>query len=141
VDGLRRAAPQKMETRFRHPVDPAGLSAVPGVTVTAIDGPRVTLDVTGDIGPVLRVIASHDPAGMALYTLAVVALYPSFKDSTSLDSLSGSTAAALLGVTRQLTSPGGWLNGNMRTAAWTMSSREIVPQGTRAAGSRACPAM
>jgi hypothetical protein len=23
----------------------------------------VTLDVTGDIGPVLRVIASHDPAG------------------------------------------------------------------------------
>jgi len=52
-------------------------------------------------------------AGMALYTLVVVALYPSFKDSTSLDSLSGSTAAALLGVTGQLTSPGGWLNGNI----------------------------
>jgi ABC-2 type transport system permease protein len=50
---------------------------------------------------------------MALYTLVVVALYPSFKDSTSLDSLSGSTAAALLGVTGQLTSPGGWLNGNI----------------------------
>ena len=33
-------------------------------------------------------------AGMALYTLVVVALYPSFKNSTSLDSLSGSTAAA-----------------------------------------------
>jgi ABC-2 type transport system permease protein len=52
-------------------------------------------------------------AGMALYTLAVVALYPSFKNSTSLDSLSGSTAAALFGVTGQLTSPGGWLNGNI----------------------------
>jgi ABC-2 type transport system permease protein len=52
-------------------------------------------------------------AGMALYTLVVVALYPSFKDSASLDSLSGSTAAALLGVTGQLTSPGGWLNGNI----------------------------
>jgi ABC-2 type transport system permease protein len=52
-------------------------------------------------------------AGMALYTLAVVALYPSFKSSTSLDSLSGSTAAALFGVTGQLTSPGGWLNGNI----------------------------
>ncbi len=64
MDGLRRAAPQKMEIRFRHPVDPAGLSAVPGVTVTAADGARVTLDVTGDIGPVLRVIASHDPAGL-----------------------------------------------------------------------------
>jgi len=52
-------------------------------------------------------------AGMALYTLVVVALYPSFKNSTSLDSLSGSTAAALFGVTRPLTSPGGWLNGNI----------------------------
>ena len=52
-------------------------------------------------------------AGMALYTLVVVALYPSFKDSTSLNSLSGSTAAALFGVTGPLTSPGGWLNGNI----------------------------
>jgi ABC-2 type transport system permease protein len=52
-------------------------------------------------------------AGMALYTLAVVALYPSFKNSASLNSLSGSTAAALFGVTGKLTSPGGWLNGNI----------------------------
>jgi ABC-2 type transport system permease protein len=52
-------------------------------------------------------------AGMALYTLIVVALYPSFKNSTSLDSLSGSTAAALFGVTGKLTSSGGWLNGNI----------------------------
>ena len=51
--------------------------------------------------------------GMALYTLVVVALYPSFKNSTSLDSLSGSTAAALFGVTGPLTSPSGWLNGNI----------------------------
>ena len=52
-------------------------------------------------------------AGLALYTLVVVALYPSFKNSASLNSLSGSTAAALFGVTGQLTSPGGWLNGNI----------------------------
>jgi len=52
-------------------------------------------------------------AGMALYTLIIVALYPSFKNSASLDSLSGSTAAALFGVTGRLTSPGGWLNGNI----------------------------
>ncbi|MGB6454989.1 MAG: ABC transporter ATP-binding protein [Streptosporangiaceae bacterium] len=64
VDGLRRAAPQKMEVRFRRPVDPADLSAVTGVNVTASDGPRVTLDVTGEIGPVLKVIASHDPVGL-----------------------------------------------------------------------------
>jgi ABC-2 type transport system permease protein len=52
-------------------------------------------------------------AGMALYTLVVVALYPSFRDSTSLDSLSGSTAGALLGITGRLTSPAGWLNANI----------------------------
>lgn len=50
---------------------------------------------------------------MALYTLVVVALYPSFKNSTSLNGLAGSTAAALFGVTGPLTSPGGWLNGNI----------------------------
>ena len=64
VDGLRRAAPQKMEVRFRHPVDPAELRTVRGVTVTASDGPRVTLEVAGEVGPVLKVIASHDPVDL-----------------------------------------------------------------------------
>jgi beta-exotoxin I transport system ATP-binding protein len=61
VDGLRRAAPVKMEVRFRHTADLAALRAVAGVTITTADGPRVELDVTGDVGPVLTVIASHDP--------------------------------------------------------------------------------
>ena len=52
-------------------------------------------------------------AGMALYALVVVVLYPSFKHQTSLNSLSGSTAAALFGITGPLTSPGGWLNANI----------------------------
>ena len=52
-------------------------------------------------------------AGMAVYTLVVVALYPAFKNQTSLNSLSGSTAAALLGITGSLTSPAGWLNANI----------------------------
>ncbi len=53
--------------------------------------------------------------GMALYTLVVVALYPAFKQSASLDKLvkSDSTAAALFGVTGTLSSSGGWLNGNI----------------------------
>src|SRR5215475_2747632 len=38
VEGLRRAAPQKMEVRFARPVDPADLSALAGMTVTARDG-------------------------------------------------------------------------------------------------------
>jgi ABC-2 type transport system ATP-binding protein len=64
VEGLRRAAPQKMDVRFRRPVDRAELSSLRGVTVTAVDGPRMTLDVTGEIGPVLRVIAGHDPVDL-----------------------------------------------------------------------------
>lgn len=64
VDGLRRAAPQKDGDPLPAPVHAAALSAVTGVTVTSSDGPRVTLDVTGEIGPVLRVIASHDPVDL-----------------------------------------------------------------------------
>ena len=64
VDGLRRATPQRMEVRFRRPVDPADLRALTGVTVTACDGPRMTIDVTGEIGPVLTVIANHDPVDL-----------------------------------------------------------------------------
>ena len=64
VDGLRRAAPRKVEIRFRHPVDPGDLSAVEGVTVTAADGPYVSLDVNGDIGPVLQLIAGRDPVDL-----------------------------------------------------------------------------
>lgn len=52
-------------------------------------------------------------AGIAVYCLVVVALYPTFKNQTSLNGLSGSTAAALFGVTGQLTSSGGWLNANI----------------------------
>ena len=78
VDGLRRAAPQKMEIRFRHPVDPAGLSGVPGVTVTAADGPQLALDVTGDIGPALRVIASLDPAGLTARPASLDELFLGF---------------------------------------------------------------
>ncbi len=53
--------------------------------------------------------------GMAVYTLVVVAMYPAFKTSTSLDKLiaSDSTAAALFGVTGPISTTGGWLNGNI----------------------------
>jgi beta-exotoxin I transport system permease protein len=53
--------------------------------------------------------------GMAVYALAVVAMYPAFRTSTSLDKLiqNDSTAAALFGVTGRISSSGGWLNGNI----------------------------
>jgi ABC-2 type transport system permease protein len=52
--------------------------------------------------------------GMALYALVIVALYPAFKDQTSIDNLvrSGAGIAALFGISGSLTSPGGWLNAN-----------------------------
>jgi ABC-2 type transport system permease protein len=53
--------------------------------------------------------------GLALYTLAVVAIYPSFKGDSSLDKLvqSDPTMMAAFGVTGSLTSPVGWLNANI----------------------------
>jgi beta-exotoxin I transport system permease protein len=53
--------------------------------------------------------------GMAVYTLVVVALYPAFKDSSSLDKLiqSDSTISALFGVSGPISTSGGWLNGNL----------------------------
>ena len=56
-------------------------------------------------------------AGMGLYALVVVALYPAFEHSSSLDTMirSDRTAAALFGVTGSLSSSAGWLNGNIYT--------------------------
>jgi beta-exotoxin I transport system permease protein len=53
--------------------------------------------------------------GMVVYTLVVVALYPAFKNSSSLDRLikDDSTISALFGVNGPISSPGGWLNGNV----------------------------
>jgi beta-exotoxin I transport system permease protein len=70
----------------------------------------VRLDVSGR----WRSLVGYS-AGMALYALVVVALYPAFKGSTSLDNLvkADSTAAALFGVSGSLTSSGGWLNANI----------------------------
>jgi ABC-2 type transport system ATP-binding protein len=64
VDGLRRKAPQKLEVRFRRPVDLAELKTLPGVTITAAEGPFLSLDVIGEIGPVLRYIADRDPVDL-----------------------------------------------------------------------------
>jgi beta-exotoxin I transport system permease protein len=53
--------------------------------------------------------------GLALYVLVVVALYPAFEHSSSLDKFvtDDATAAALFGVTGPLSTSGGWLNGNI----------------------------
>ncbi|MEO7555184.1 MAG: ABC transporter permease subunit [Acidimicrobiales bacterium] len=56
-------------------------------------------------------------AGIAIYALVIVALYPSFENDTSLNKFTSdsSTIAALFGATGSITSPSGWLNANLYT--------------------------
>ncbi len=61
VEGLRRQTPQTIEARFASPFPASALDGLEGVQRVRADGSRVTLQVVGDLGPVLRVIADHDP--------------------------------------------------------------------------------
>jgi len=61
VQGLRRGTPEKLDVRFSSTVDPAAFAALAGVTVTSCEQSHMTLEVTEEIGPVLTLIASHDP--------------------------------------------------------------------------------
>jgi len=53
--------------------------------------------------------------GMAVYAFVIVALYPTFKDDSSLNEFTkgGSKLAALFGASGPLTTPPGWLNANV----------------------------
>jgi beta-exotoxin I transport system ATP-binding protein len=64
VEHLRRSAPRKVEARFGRSVDRSLFEGIEGVTITAHDGARVALQVSGEIGPVLKVIADHDPVDL-----------------------------------------------------------------------------
>ena len=54
-------------------------------------------------------------AGLAAYAFILVAMYPSVRSDTSLGDLTANnpTVGALLGVEGSLTSPPGWVNGNL----------------------------
>jgi ABC-2 type transport system permease protein len=53
--------------------------------------------------------------GLALYTIVVVVLYPSFKDATDLDQLLAQQPglSALFGISGSITTPDGWLSANL----------------------------
>ena len=61
VEHLRESAPQTVHARFARPVAPTLFAAIDGVSVSSCDRNAVQLEVTGAIGPLLRVIADHDP--------------------------------------------------------------------------------
>ncbi len=50
-----------MQLRFKAPVQATVFASLDGVQHVALDGDRVTLHVTGELAPLLRVIADHDP--------------------------------------------------------------------------------
>jgi ABC-2 type transport system ATP-binding protein len=64
VERLRASTPRTMRARFAGPIDPALFAGLDGVSVTACGGDTIQLEVTGAIGPVLRVIAGHDPVDL-----------------------------------------------------------------------------
>ncbi len=53
--------------------------------------------------------------GAGVYLLLVVAVYPSFKHDSSINTMieANPAAAAAFGITGSITSPSGWLSGNM----------------------------
>jgi ABC-2 type transport system ATP-binding protein len=61
VNELRQRAPQTIELRFATPVAPAVFEAVPGVRQVTAEGNTVSLQTTGQLAELLRVIADHNP--------------------------------------------------------------------------------
>jgi ABC-2 type transport system ATP-binding protein len=61
IEGLRRQAPQTIELRFAAPVPATAFESLDGVQRVSSQGDRVTLQTTGRLAGLLRVIADHDP--------------------------------------------------------------------------------
>jgi beta-exotoxin I transport system ATP-binding protein len=64
VEALRRSAPRRILVEFRGAAQADSFPAIDGVTVVACEGTRLTLQVTGSIGPVLRAIAEREPVDL-----------------------------------------------------------------------------
>jgi ABC-2 type transport system ATP-binding protein len=61
VEQLRTKAPQTIELRFARAVPAATFESLAGVERVTARGERITLQTTGRLAEVLRVIADHDP--------------------------------------------------------------------------------
>lgn len=78
VEHLRAAAPQRIEVQFAAPVELSVFAGIEGVTVVSSEGPRVVLQATGRIGPVLSAIAEHDPVDIVAQHANLDELFLSF---------------------------------------------------------------
>jgi beta-exotoxin I transport system ATP-binding protein len=61
VEALRRRSPATMELTFAEPVPASAFEPLASVRQVTVDGARVTLQTTGELAPLLRVIAEHRP--------------------------------------------------------------------------------
>ena len=70
--------------------------------------------LTRDLAERRRSLIAYS-AGLALYVVFVVAVYPAFKDSTSLDALTSGNPglSAMFGISGSITSPVGWISANI----------------------------
>lgn len=64
VEGLRRQAPQTIEMRFKAPVESTVFGCLDGVQRVTVDGDRISLQASGELAPLLRVIADHNPVDL-----------------------------------------------------------------------------
>ncbi len=64
VDHFRESAPRRVEVQFPRAVSPSLFADIEGVTLSACEGTRIALQVTGPLGPLLKVIAQHDPVDL-----------------------------------------------------------------------------
>jgi ABC-2 type transport system ATP-binding protein len=64
VDNLRKRAPLRMELRFAGRVDSSVIERVSGTTVVSSEDDRVVLEVTGNLGELLAVLAPLKPIDM-----------------------------------------------------------------------------
>src|SRR5262249_26779555 len=78
VQNLRASTPQTGGGGSGGPVSPSLFAGIDGVSVPSCDGEIVQLTVTGAIGPVLRVIAGHDPVDLACSRASLDELFLSY---------------------------------------------------------------
>ncbi len=86
VEALRRQAPQTIELRFKTPVPGDEFEHIDGVQRVAVDGERVTLQVTGELAPLLHKIADHEPVDVVARHADLDELFLSYyRDQTTGD--------------------------------------------------------
>jgi ABC-2 type transport system ATP-binding protein len=82
VAGLRRATTRTLQVEFAHRVDPSVFDHHPGVRVIASECTRIVLELAGDLAPILREVAEHDPVDIVSKRADLDELFLSFYRDT-----------------------------------------------------------